>query len=171
MNNKELIKNLQSSKTDTVINTLNFIATEGNKELLSEVILLLQQTNNKKIQEEIIKILENLKDQKSVPTLIEAINDKKNMHKLSTLISACWKNGLHYEDYVETFVNVFIDEDFQMAFDAFTVIDNMDNIKGTIADRCLIKLGNAIENISSDKRPLLNELTNIIKDKKINPAS
>jgi HEAT repeat protein len=77
MNNKELIKNLQSSKTETVIATLNFIATEGNKELLPEVMMLLQQTNHKKIQEEIIKILENLKDQKSVPILIEAINDKK----------------------------------------------------------------------------------------------
>jgi HEAT repeat protein len=171
MNNKELIKNLQSSKTETVIATLNFIATEGNKELLPEVMMLLQQTNHKKIQEEIIKILENLKDQKSVPILIEAINDKKNIHKLSFLISACWKNGLNYEDYVETFVNIFIDENFQMAFDAFTVIDNMTNIREDIADRCLIKLENAIENINSDKRRLLHELIKIIKDKTTNPAS
>lgn len=171
MNNKELIKDLQSPKTETVINTLNFIATEGNKELLSEVILLLQQTNNKKIQEEIIKILENLKDQKSVPTLIEAINDEKYIHELSILVSACWKNGLNYEDYVETFVNIFIDKNFQMAFDAFTVIDNMDNIKENNANRCLIKLGNAIENISIDKRPLFSELINIIKNKKENPAT
>jgi len=171
MNNKELIKDLQSSKTETVITTLKFIATEGNKELLSEVITLLHQTNNKKIQEEIITILENLKDQKSVPILIEAINDEKYIHELSILVSACWKNGLNYEDYVETFVNVFIDENFQIAFDAFTVIDNMDKLKENNAGRCLIKIENAIKNISSDKRPLLYELTNIIKDKKINPAS
>ncbi|MDY6799696.1 MAG: hypothetical protein SVU94_00570 [Bacteroidota bacterium] len=171
MKNKELIKSLQSSRTEIVLNTLEFIATEGNKELLSEIITLLHQTNNKKIQEEIIKILENLKDQKSVPILIEAINNKKYNHELSILVSACWKNGLNYEDYVETFVNVFIDKDFQMAFDAFTVIDNMYNIKESNANRCLIKLDNAIENISSDKRALFNELTDIIKDKKINPAS
>jgi hypothetical protein len=58
-----------------------------------------------------------------------------------------------------------------MAFDAFTVIDNMTNIREDIADRCLIKLENAIENINSDKRRLLHELIKIIKDKTTNPAS
>ncbi|HSH50917.1 MAG TPA: hypothetical protein VK982_04255 [Bacteroidales bacterium] len=171
MDNKELINNLQSEKTETVITTLKIIATEGNKELLSEVIKLLHQANNKKIQEEVIKILENLKDQKSVPVIIEAIDDKKYIHELSILISACWKNGLNYEDYIETFVNIFIQGDFQMAFDAFTVIYNMDNIKENKAVQSLIKLENAIENISNDKRSLYNELTNIIKDKRENPAT
>jgi hypothetical protein len=171
MTNKELIKNLHSTNQEILINTLKFISTDGNKDIMPEVINLLQQTNSTVIKNEIIKILENLKDPYSAPKLVDAIEDEGYKEELPILVSACWKNGLNYDEYIETFVKIFIRGDFQLAFDAFTVIDNMEKIKGKDADRCLEKLETANEDISNDKRQLFNELTNLIKDKKENPAS
>ncbi len=171
MTNKELIKNLHSTKQEIIINTLKFISTDGNKDIMPEVINLLQQTKNTAIKNEIIKILENLKDPNSAPKLVDAIEDEGYKGELPILVSACWKNGLNYDEYIETFVKIFIRGDFQLAFDAFTVMDNMEKIKEKDADRCLKKLETAIEDISYDKRQLFNELTNIIRDKKENPAS
>ena len=169
--NKELIKNLHSTKQEIIINTLKFISTDGNKDIMPEVINLLQQTKNTAIKNEIIKILENLKDPNSAPKLVDAIEDEGYKGELPIIVSACWKNGLNYDEYIETFVKIFIRGDFQLAFDAFTVMDNMEKIKEKDADRCLKKLETAIEDISYDKRQLFNELTNIIRDKKENPAS
>ncbi|HKL08261.1 MAG TPA: HEAT repeat domain-containing protein [Bacteroidales bacterium] len=171
MTNKELIKNLHSTNQEIIINTLKFISTDGNKDIMPEVINLLQQTKNTAIKNEIIKILENLKDPNSAPKLVDAIEDEGYKGELPILVSACWKNGLNYDEYIETFVKIFIRGDFQLAFDAFTVMDNMEKIKEKDADRCLKKLETAIEDISYDKRQLFNELTNIIRDKKENPAS
>ncbi|MFO7842919.1 MAG: hypothetical protein R6V16_03840 [Bacteroidales bacterium] len=171
MTNKELIKNLHSTNQEIIINTLKFISTDGNKDIMPEVIHLLQQTKSTVIKNEIIKILENLKDPNSAPKLIDAIEDEGYNGELPILVSACWKNGLNYEEYIETFVRIFIRGNFQLAFDAFTVIDNMEKIKEKDADRCIKKLETSIEDISNDKRQLFNELTTIIKDKKENPAS
>jgi len=171
MNNKELIKNLQSGKTETVISALKLIASEGNNDLLTEVIKLFHQTTNNTIQQEIIKIIEHLKDPKSVPVIINAIENKDFADQLPVLVAACWKNGLNYEEYTETFVQVFIEGDFQLAFDAFTVIDNLEEIKQQDAEGCLIKLRNAFDNISDDKKRLITELINIINDKKVNPGT
>jgi len=171
MNNKELIKNLQSGKTETVISALKLIASEGNNDLLTEVIKLFHQTTNNTIQQEIIKIIEHLKDPKSVPVIINAIENKDFADQLPVLVAACWKNGLNYEEYTETFVQVFIEGDFQLAFDAFTVIDNIEKIKKQDAERCLIKLRNAFDDINDDKKRLITELINIINDKKVNPGT
>ena len=103
--------------------------------------------------------------------IINAIENKDFADQLPVLVAACWKNGLNYEEYTETFVQVFIEGDFQLAFDAFTVIDNIEKIKKQDAERCLIKLRNAFDDINDDKKRLITELINIINDKKVNPGT
>ena len=170
MDNKDIIKNLNSSNTDTVLKTLKFISQQGNKDVLINVIELLNTSSDDLIKNEIIKILENLKEQECVEIIVDSINNKRLKNILSDLISSSWKNGLSYEEYVESFVDVFINSDFQLAFDAFTVIDHFENIDPAKADICVVKLNNTVENSKKDKRPLYHELINVIIDLKENPA-
>lgn len=170
MNNKEIINNLRSEKKSIILETLKYIYQEGNKNILSEVIELLLITPETVIRDEIIKILENLKDQESVPCIIEAIENPDYNDILSILVTSSWKNGLDFSEYVEVFTEVFIKSEFQLAFDAFTVIDNLENITPANADSCLLRLENAVEDIKDDKKPLYFELINIIENKKENPA-
>jgi len=170
MNNKEIIKNLKSKNTVLQMETLQYITKEGNKEILPEVISLLNITDETEIRNEIIKILEHLKEQDCTLDIVKAIENKNYKHILSILVSASWKNGLDYSKHLETFIKVFIQSDFLLAFDAFTVIDTIETINESIADKCLLQLENAVEDIKEDKRPLYFELINIIKDKKENPA-
>jgi hypothetical protein len=170
MNNKEIIKNLKSGNIVLQIETLQYITKEGNKDILPEVFSLLNNTDETEIRDEIIKILEHLKEQKCVLDIVKAIGNQDYKEILPILVSSCWKNGLDYSDHLEIFTEVFIQADFQLAFDAFTVIDMIEIIKDTIADKCLFRLENAVEDIKEDKRPLYFELINIINDKKENPA-
>ena len=170
MNNKEIIKNLRSEKTSVIKETLNYITKEGNKDVLYEVIDLLNTTSDTFIRDEIINILENLKEQDCVFSMIKAIENPDYKDILSIIISSCWKNGLDFNENIEVFTDVFIQSDFQLAFDAFTVIDHFENIDARLAKTCMLRLENSVEDIKDDKKTLYFELINIIETKKENPA-
>ena len=170
MNNKEIKKNLKSGNIILQMETLQYVTKEGNKEILPDIISLLSNTDEIEIRNEIIKILENLKNQECALDLVNAIGNKDYKGILPILVSACWKNGLNFNDYLESFTEVFIQSEFQLAFDAFTVIDNIETIDQALADKCLLRLENAVEDIKEDKRPLYFELINIIDTKKENPT-
>lgn len=170
MSNKEVIKNLRSKNTTLILEALNFIKQEGNEDILEDVILLLNTTKETKVRDEIIKILEHLKEQSCAPILVKSIENPDNKEILSLLVSSCWKNGLDYSDSAEIFTDLFIRAEFQLAFDAFTVIDNMEEIGNQSADACIFRLKNSVEDIQDDKKALYFELIQLIEDKKENPA-
>ncbi len=167
MNYKEIRENLKSGKNSVVLDTLKYIVNQGSKEILIDVINLLNVSKDSIIRNEIIKILENLKIQDCSPIIINTIENQKYSNILPDLVSSCWKNSLNFEDYIEVFTDVFINhEDFQVAFDALTLIDTFEKVDPEKANTCLIKLESFVENAKDNKRPLFFELINIIKDKK-----
>lgn len=170
MNNKEITTNLKSKNASVILETLKYISKEGNKDILDEIIELLVTTKDTVIRDEIIKILENLKDQDCVPYIIKAIENPRFKDILPILVSSSWKNRLDFSDQAEVFTEVFIKSDFHLAFDAFTVLDNLEFIAPHIAKTCLLRLENAVEDIIDDKKPLYFEIINIIEQKKENPA-
>ena len=170
MNNKDIITNLRSENAPVILETLRYISKEGNKDILTEVIELLSTTSDTIIRDEIIKILENLKNQDCVPLIINAIENPDYKDILSILVSSCWKNGLDFTEQIEAFTEVFIKSEFQIAFDAFTVIDNLETIAPHMAETCLLRLENAVEDIKDDKKPLYFEIISIIENKKGSPS-
>lgn len=170
MTNKEIIKNLRSDNNSVVLDTLQYVSKEGNKDILGEVIELLLTTQEIIIRDHIIKILENLREPDCTAIMVHAIEDPDYQDILALLVSASWKNSLDFSNHVETFIDVFIKADFQLAFDAFTVIDNLETIDSKVAEASVFRLENAIEDIKDDKKSLYFELINIINDKKENPA-
>lgn len=170
MNNKEVIKNLESKDQLIVMNTLKHIAKDGNKDILNSAIKLLVSNQDTLIRDEVVKILDNLKNQDCAVIVINAIHNKEFKSELPILVSSCWKNGLNFEEYLETFVDIFIHAEFQLAFDAFTVIDTFEQANQEMIDKSLIKLNNATKEIKDDKKALHNELIKLIKDLKENPA-
>lgn len=170
MIDKEIIKNLRSKKTSIILDTLKYISENGNKDIIIEVIELLRTTSDTIIRDKIIEILDNLREQYCVPPIIKAIENSDYKDILSILVSSCWKNSLDFDKYIEVFTDIFIQSDFQLAFDAFTVIDNFEDIDIQLADNCLLRLENSVEDITDDKKPLYFELINIIENIKENPA-
>lgn len=171
MTNKEIIKILNSNDDKVILEALKTVSKEGNDELLVQVIELLHKTTNTIIRDEIIKILEYLKEQSSSQVIVNAIRDPKNEEELSILVSACWKNGLNYEDYIDIFIDVFIKSDFQLAFDAFTVIDTFESIDINKANVNLLKLEGTIEDFTDDKKTLCSQLIEKLQTLKENPAN
>lgn len=170
MTNKEIIKILESNEEGKVLSTLKNLEKEGNNDILPNIISLLSTSSSTLVRDEVIKILDHLKDPNSAEIIVNAIKNTKMENELAILVGACWKNGLNYEDSLEVFVDVFIQSNFQLAFDAFTVIDNFEQIDLNKANVNILKLESCIEDCTDDKKALCSELINIINDLKENPA-
>ncbi|HRW62012.1 MAG TPA: hypothetical protein P5132_00920 [Bacteroidales bacterium] len=164
MNQKEIIKNIKSGNKDLILEALKVVEQNGNSEILKHMLILYKETTVDVLREKIIKILDNLKNQDCAPVLAESIHNTSSKEELFYLVSACWKNGLNYHDYLEIFVNIFIVSDFNLAFEAFTVIDNMDEVNDVMAQKCVNSLQKEFSKLKQDKQALGKELIQIINN-------
>mgnify|MGYP006292227549 CR=1 FL=1 len=163
---RELKERLTRKDTSVLLQTLKEVKMEGNYSLIPYLISVLKGTNNKEIQNRIIDILNNLNIQYSVPYLVESIKNTEQNDLLNILISSCWKNGLDFSDHLEVFVDKFIQYDFDVALEAFTVIENATkHTEVTECKRMIDYLNQNLEKVRNEKKVLLEELIQIFKSR------
>lgn len=162
--NKKIEAELFSAQPDTVISALNYIKEEGNIHYLPLLFDLLKSGPKEKVEEEITAILGTLKVREAVPVLVKALTEPKYIPIRKQLAAACWQNGLDYENHLQVFVDLVIEEDWETGFEAFTVIENMENfpgkeITGPAADKAL----SAIKDAGEQKKYFLHEILTMIR--------
>ncbi len=167
MENKEIIKILKSNDNTLIIDTLKNLKKTGNKNLIPEIYNLLISSDDTKIRNEIINIFNNLKDQASVPFLLSAIQNCTDSKILNILVSSCWNNGLNYSEYYDVFIELIIKRDFELAFEAHTVIENQSRKLNTeIIDSYITQLKAHIKESDSQKTVIINETINTLLNQK-----
>jgi hypothetical protein len=164
---RQLKDRLKKRDTSVLLQTLKEVKMEGNHSLIPYLVMILNDVDSQDIENRILDILNNLNSQSAASYLIEAIentNDEKNLH---ILISACWKNGLDYSLFLDVFVNLFIEHDFDIALEAFTVIENATkNAAGTEIDRMLDYMKSSLADLSNEKQALMKELIYMLERRK-----
>ena len=165
LSNNILLK-IKSTDPKFVLAAIERIRESGNNSILVELIELLHNTKHTEIKKNILRLLSELKDKESVPVLTEAITNKKYTNECKDLVTCCWQNGLSYNEYLPVFIDLVIHEEFPIAFEAFTVIENMyGNIEDEIIEQEIAKINDAIKEIKDKhKVNLLNGLLTIIRD-------
>ncbi len=165
LKSKEISTNLKSKDSEIVLETIAKIRESGNSYVLAETIDLLHQTKNQEIKKSILNLLSELKDKESIPILIAAIKNEKYHNERANLIASCWQNGLGYNDYLPFFIDLVIHEEFKIAFEAFTVIENMfGSIGEEVIEAEIIKVSDALKDADEQKAYFLNGLLTIIRD-------
>ncbi|MBT3385544.1 MAG: hypothetical protein HN778_00290 [Prolixibacteraceae bacterium] len=160
----KIVKNLFSAQTDKVLLALQKIKEKGNKTYLPVLFDLLITNPEEEIEREIKKILGTVKDKETVPGFITALENKKYKTIQKTILIACWQNGMDFSDHLPFFVNLVINEDWKIAFEAFTVIENMEYFPGKEVRKQVSDLINkALENASDQKKYFLEEIMTLIR--------
>jgi hypothetical protein len=160
---KQIIKNLQSDDSSLIKNTIKELRDSGNSGYIPFLIELLHSTDNSEIKQLIIKLLNDLKHSDAIPKIIEAIQNGKYSDERQSLVSVCWENGLDFSQYLSLFVDLVIEEEFSVAFEAFTVIENMNsNIDDSVKEEQVQKIKNNLDGAHEEKAYLLNNLIEII---------
>jgi len=165
LKSKEIISNLRSTDSDLVLETIDKLREAGNSLIFPELIELLHNTELPEIKKSVLNLLSELKNKESVPLLMTAIKNEKYAKERKDLIACCWQNGLNYNAYITVFIDLVIQEEFLIAFEAFTVIENMvGNIEEEVIEAELIKIKDALKEAGEQKAYLLNGLLSVIRD-------
>jgi hypothetical protein len=154
---------LRSDKISTVLTALFELKDTGNITYIPILLDLLSTNPDEQVEKEITDILNNLKVQKAVPVLAEAIQDPKYNSIRRKIITACWQNGLDFKNQLPVFVDIVIQEEWETGFEAFTVIENMEEYpERELVDLAIRKIHDALPGTDGKKKYFLQEILILI---------
>ena len=156
---QKIITELFSVNNEIVITALNKIKEKGNKLYIPLLFDLLLLKPDKDVEKETLNLLGSIKVKETVPVFIHALDTPKYKPIRKTILSLCWQNGLDYHDYLPLFIDIIINEDWETAFEAFTVVDNMEVLpEQNIIDETKKKIADALKTASDKKEYFLLEI-------------
>ena len=155
---EQIKKNLFSAKTEIVISAIEAIKKNGNKLYIPILFDLLNSMPEPEIETEIKSLLGNVKDKDSINGFMRAVEDDKYKPIRKSILTACWQNGLDFSTFLPVFIDLIINEDWETAFEAFTIIDNLEFLPGEeIIRKSVSKIEDALPAIGQ-KSYFLNEI-------------
>lgn len=160
---KNILKGLESANSLKVIETIEELRVSGRVTDIPLLVELLHLTQNPEIKSKITDLFANLKESNTIPLILEAIQNQKYAPELKELIACCWENGLDYSNYLNLFVGLLIDNEFEVAFEAYTVIMNLETrIDQKIIDQEIDLLEQALSSAPEQKRQLMLDVIDFL---------
>ncbi len=164
-----IIEKLRSENEDELVFTINQLRNSGDIKLLPHVIELLNKSNNPTIIKAITDLLNDLKVQAGSNEIIKAISNDNYNSIRKLLFTSCWQSGLNYSEHLEFFIEKFIAENFEIAFEIFTIIENIEEkYDNEIIESMIKKLKISIPDFKDEKSNLIVDLVSILNEKKSN---
>jgi len=156
---EQIKKNLFSAKTELVISALEAIQKKGNKLYIPILFDLLNSSPEPEIAAEIKNLLGTIKDKEAANSFLRAIEDDKYKSIRKEILTACWQNGLDFSTFLPVFINLIIHEDWEIAFEAFTIIDNLEFLPSAeIIKTAVGKINEALPFANEQNKYFLNEI-------------
>jgi hypothetical protein len=160
---KNILEGLKSADSLKVIETLEELRVSGKATDIPLLIELLHLTPNPEIKSKITDLFANLKESDAIPLIVEAIQNQKYAPELKELVASCWENGLDYSNYLTLFVDLLIDGEFMVAFEAYTVVVNMTaKIDQTKIDVEIDRLEEAMKTATDQKKALILDVIDFL---------
>ncbi len=154
---------IKSGNPELIDHALDEIKDHGDDTFITPLIEFIHQNLSRDVKEKIFQLFTDLKHENSVDQFIHELQNEKDLDILERLVASCWQNGLDYSKYLPWFVHLVIDQEFQIAFEAFTVIENMyGKIEGDVETLAIEKIEKSIPIAEERKQYLLKGLLDII---------
>lgn len=156
--NSDLKNKLFSADSNVVIAAIHLLKDKGNKDYLPILFELLAHSE-KEIQNEILKLLGTVKDKETIPVFIEALKENNYSTIRKEILISCWQNGLDFSPQLEVFVDLVIDGEWEVAFEAFTVIENLEHFPSPEEVKAIkLKIARALKSANEQKAYFLEEI-------------
>jgi len=107
-------------------------------------------------------IFSKLKEKNAKAILIESIKKAGIVSEKTKLTAACWESGLDFTDDILFFTELACSNDFALAMEALTVVEN---IEGAIPENTLSKAIELAQNCKSTNKDILEDLVNSLKQR------
>ena len=160
---KNILQGLESANSLKIIETIEELRFSGRASDIPLLVELLHLTNDPEIKSKITGLFANLKESDVIPLIIEAIQNQKYAPELKELVACCWENGLDYSNYLTLFVDLLIENELLVAFEAYTVITNMTaKIDQRKIDIEIDRLEEALKTTTEQKKELMLDVIDFL---------
>lgn len=139
-----------------------FVSTQGqfepNEDRITVLVNLLTDPANKSLRHDVLGMLRS--NAATATTLIvEALQDPLSEGKRDSLTAACWEADLNCSNHLVFFTGLMIEEDYLVALEAATVIENMQGpfVKEQV-NESIRMVNDYLGSNSTEKTSLLNEI-------------
>lgn len=157
--NSALKTKLFSTENNVVISALNSLKEKGNKDYLPILFELLVAAPEAEIRNEILRLLGTIKDKNTIPVFIESLHEKKFLAIRKDILTSCWQNGLDFSSHLAVFVDLVIESEWEVTFEAFTVIENLEHFPPEEEVKAIkLKVAGALKSADEQKGYFLEEI-------------
>ena len=155
---------LNSKDKKVILEGIEKLRSKGNINDLPAILDFLVTPNNPEVEKALYNFIFDIKDQKAVEPIIAAIQNSEYQNIQKKLIEMCWQSSLKFAPHLGLFVDLLIEGDFEVAFEAFTVIENMEeNLEPSMKQKEMTKIKDAISSAQEDRKGMLHEAFHIIE--------
>jgi hypothetical protein len=126
MESKEIkaIENLLTNSIgEATLAILEKIRESGAPELIPAMITAYKK-NSKEVQLVIFEILCDLHQPVVAEIMVNQIESEVDLNVKQMMVTSCWYSNVDYSGFLKTFIDIVIQSPFELAFEAFTVIEN-----------------------------------------------
>ncbi len=157
--NQEIKNRLFSANTAEVIAAINLLKEKGNKDYLPILFELLVNNPEDEIKKATLALFGTIKDKETIPLFAGALQEDKFRSIRKEILTTCWQNGLDFSSYLELLIDIIVLEEWEVAFEAFTLIENMDHFPPEEEmHQIKLKIASILKTSDSQKAYFLEEI-------------
>lgn len=160
---KQTIKVLNEGTVEQKLEAITDIRENGSLLVLPAVIDLLSSSKNQDLTEAIVGLLQDVKEQSAAGYFVAAMKDPRYASILPVLVECCWENGLNFSADLRFFVDMVVHSEFKLAFDAFTILENMEHTYSEEVRMAeIIHIKDCLMDVDHDRKLLLASLIDVL---------
>lgn len=167
MQDKAIEKNIKALNSDNPLvlkETLINIRENGDNVYIPILIDLLLKHKDDDKADLIRSFIADIKSTYLKEIIINCLENKKYEEINKELISICWESAVDFSKHISFFIDLVITSEFNSAFEALTVIENLEgNVEKDIIKEEISKLKSAINTADEARKYLIYETVNLLE--------
>lgn len=121
-----ILNDLKSNKPEKVTTALDSLQVYGDYTIIEPLFQFILETDNLESKSLVIEFLCNLKDSKSMLMVMDSLHQPKFKSIQIEILTTIWNSPLDYSEYLADFVKLAVENDYLIALECLTVIENLD---------------------------------------------
>lgn len=124
-NNVEIVRQLRSGEPELVEAAVREVQEKGDLDVASALLECIGELEEGRLTTAVLNLLADIKDSRFRKLLMERLEASRDSVEKCRLMRVVWESALDYSAYLEVFLRLLQEEEFTVAFEASTVIENM----------------------------------------------
>ncbi len=124
-NNSDILKKIHSGEPEIIAEAVKEIKENGDLTIAEALLQNLAQIQDPRLMTIVANLLADIKDTHFCELLIHSIETTTDSDIKTQLLRIVWESSLNYAAYLDVFLHILREDNFSVAFETSTVIENM----------------------------------------------